>query len=152
MKKKFNIIVACSDDGGISISGLIPWPIDYFFIKKTIGKNLLVGSRTKLPKLPHRDIIIAERQISFEDYLGKFNYLIGGKIMYNIGMRSPACKKIYITRTGNHQCDLFIPEFQNMISNNQQPKPHHGYALLHYGSCGKSQCVAQHYWLLLAAW
>lgn len=119
MKKRFNMILAMTAEGGIALEGSIPWKIDYFFLKKTLGKTLLCGSTTykTLPVLKSRKIICAERIVPFETYLGKFKYLIGGKILYDIGAENPACNKIYITICAPHTCDLFMPHMRDLYLN-----------------------------------
>ncbi len=103
--KRYKIIAAMNNLRGIGLNGSIPWKPDYFFLKKTLGRKLLVGKNTKLPHLPHREIVVANHLNSDMDV----DYVIGGEKLYRSYISG--AKKIYLTLINNNiQCDTWFPE------------------------------------------
>ncbi len=82
----YDIIVAVNKNRGIGYKGLIPWKPDHYFLKKTIGKTLLVGKNTILPQTVSRydrRIIVADRNIKISNaHNCPIHYVIGGQAIY----------------------------------------------------------------------
>lgn len=103
--RRYKIIAAMDLCRGIGFCGQIPWKPDYYFLKKTLGHRVLVGKNTKLPKLPNREVIVADHRDSDKNV----DYVIGGAKIYQNYIN--CAKRIYLTIIdGIYHCDTYFPE------------------------------------------
>lgn len=134
----FDIIVACTETGGIGKGGSIPWHIPedlQRFAKITRGHVVIMGRGTwkSLPKRPLPDrvnIVLSSDPSLLQDtsadhicksfpealhivaqtYPDRNIYVIGGEGLYREAILHTECKKVLLTKVYNHvDCDRFFP-------------------------------------------
>lgn len=131
----FDVIVACTENGGIGLQGTIPWfiPEDLrHFARLTRNSVVIMGRNTwdSLPKKPLSDrvnIVVTSRPLSCEHAVevtsfqaalehAKVNhptrnvFVIGGERLYTEALAHPECSDVYVTKIMNKiTCDTHFP-------------------------------------------
>ena len=126
----YNIIVACTKEGGIGNDGGIPWHFGEDlkrFKTLTMGCDIIMGRKTwesiPIRPLPGRNNIVVSSNSniqeinvmvasSLQEALSKTKnkvFVIGGSSLYNEAIRDTQCTSVYLTQIkNNYKCDTFI--------------------------------------------
>lgn len=133
----FNIIVACTTQGGIGRGNCIPWhiPADFkYFASVTTGSVVIMGRKTweSLPvkPLPNRMNIIVSSTLTQSEgnsamicsslqhaldcahiYFPSLPvFVIGGSALYHEALLHPDCARVLLTLISNDiSCDTYFP-------------------------------------------
>lgn len=135
----FDIIVACTEEGGFGKCGGIPWHIPedmQRFSSTTRGNTVIMGRKTweSLPRKPLPDrinIVVTQQesvmndqsesvytcktlpdalQLAKRQYPQRRIYVIGGERLYQEAIRHHQCDKVILTKIYNTiECDRFFP-------------------------------------------
>ena len=135
--KKFNIIVAATAEGGISMNGVLPWKLRDDMIRfrmLTMGGTVIMGSKTwssiplnYRPLAGRKNIVLSSSELdvpkdvavakSLDEALSIAEgeiWIIGGARNYTEALKHPLLAQIYYTRVNhNYTCDNFIPILTN---------------------------------------
>ena len=108
------LMLACMDlDGGIGFEGSLPWHVSAelkHFKAFTMGRTLGVGSGTKLPALPGREVISLSRSgVTLDDFFKTHpdGIIIGGATIFELCLdRVDTIVLSVLPET--HTCDCFL--------------------------------------------
>lgn len=131
----FQVIVACTENGGIGWKGKLPWYIPddlHFFAEQTAESVIIMGRKTweSLPKkLANRINVVVSSKPSVvrnpdyvcstldlalayarKRYPNKQVYVIGGSQLYQEALEHPDCRRVFLTKVYNDvDCDAYFP-------------------------------------------
>ena len=109
-----SVMLACCDSaGGIGVQGRLPWhvPAELSWFKAyTMGKVLGVGSGTRLPPLPGRDVVrLSRRGVHLKEFLimHRDGVVIGGGQIFDACLGMVDTLKISILPDA-YPCDTYL--------------------------------------------
>lgn len=130
----FDIVVACTTQGGIGYQGSIPWniPDDLRHFAEVTRHGIVIMGRKTWDSLPYKplkqrinivvstttecssthvcDTLQSALNLCASAYPTNKVYVIGGQSMYQEALKHPECHQVFVTRIHSDvQCDTFFP-------------------------------------------
>lgn len=133
----FDVIVACTEDGGIGLQGTIPWyiPEDLRHFARITKNGVVIMGRNTWDSLPNKplpdriNIIVTSRPFHInnentiavtslqaaldyanENHPSRKAFIIGGERLYTEALVHPECSDVHITKVMNKiLCDTHFP-------------------------------------------